>query len=193
MEIAKDKLEITKYLNSISNQLELKGSLNSDDNSIRDKLQTTFLMSDYKSYHLYDSFLIKKSNAYLTFYQVSYKIKNGKYDIGNDELQTIGIKKLKTSYGHIIIRPEFIIDKIAEIFYQKEIDFTAYPIFSDNYYVLISNETGKLFFTDTTIKLIEKLQAVYIEIIENILFIKFLKKFNSADTNSILNFLKLIS
>ena len=193
MEISKDKIAITQYINSLSNQLDLTTSLLNDVNGIREKLSATFLMSDYKNYHLYDSFLIKNSNAFISFYEVSYSIKNGKYNLGDNELQTIGCKKLNTSYGHILIRPEFLIDKIASYFNPIEIDFAAYPTFSDKYYVLIEKDVDKLFFTDKTVNLIENLPKVYIEIIGNVLFIKFMKKFNKVDSDHIIAFLKLIN
>lgn len=53
-----------------------------------------------------------------------------------------GYLNILKDYGKTIIRPETFVDKISELFYPVEIDFTEYKRFSRNYYFL-SNDREK--------------------------------------------------
>ena len=53
----------------------------------------------------------------------------------------IGILTTKNNFGHIFIRPEYVVDKIAELFDPIEIDFPNHKLFSDKFYVLSNDKT----------------------------------------------------
>ena len=57
------------------------------------------------------------------------------------EVTAITTTPLPHDFGHILIRPETIGDKIAEIFEKHELDFEEHPQFSDRYYVSARNES----------------------------------------------------
>jgi len=48
---------------------------------------------------------------------------------------------LSKDFGHVIIRPEHVRDKVAEIFQHRELDFPEHPYFSRFYYVLATDES----------------------------------------------------
>jgi len=50
------------------------------------------------------------------------------------------IMELNRFFGHSLIRPEKLSDKISEIFNRRELDFSDHKEFSKNYYFLSDNE-----------------------------------------------------
>lgn len=57
------------------------------------------------------------------------------------EYQTWGIINLRKDFGHILIKPETLIDKIHELIKSIEIDFPDDPEFSKKYFVVTNDET----------------------------------------------------
>ena len=94
--------------------------------------------------------------------------------------------KLCNNYGHVLMRPEMLSDKISELFRKIEIDFDIEPEFSKNYFVLSEEED---LFTNTisrsTLNTIGKYKGLFIEINEGYMLI-YLKKGLSKESISIL-------
>jgi len=79
---------------------------------------------------------------HLAFVQVGYSYAYArKYSFGlRYEYQTWGVANLKTDGGHILIKPETVIDKIHELINPIEIDFPDDVNFSKKYYVVTDDE-----------------------------------------------------
>lgn len=94
--------------------------------------------------------LIEYQTRYQTVsnYGASAHTSNHKYFFGH--LST------KKNFGHTLIRPETLADKISELFNQIEIDIKGYRKFSNKYYVL-SNDKEK-FLSALNSKLIKYLE-----------------------------------
>jgi len=110
--------------------------------------------------------------GYITFTQVSYKINSAsKFPTPPTlEWQIWGIAYLKNNYGHILIKPETILDKVHELINPQEIDFEDDKNFSKKYYVVTNDEfKARLQMTPMFRKCISniKLEEFVIEIIED--------------------------
>src|SRR5262249_33376593 len=80
---------------------------------------------------------------HLAFLRIGYSWAYArKYSFGlRYEYQTWGIMNLQNDAGHILIKPETIIDKIHDLINPIEIDFPDDPNFSRNYYVVTNDES----------------------------------------------------
>ncbi len=57
------------------------------------------------------------------------------------EFQQWGILNLSKDYGHILIKPETMLDKVHELIHHIELDFDDDPEFSKKYYILTDDKT----------------------------------------------------
>src|SRR4029077_7250015 len=73
----------------------------------------------------------------LVFLQVGYSYSYArKYSFGlTHEYQTWGFITLKKDFGHILIKPETLLDKLHEFLNPLEVDFPDDPDFNTGYYV----------------------------------------------------------
>ncbi len=51
------------------------------------------------------------------------------------DLCAVGMLQLPQDLGHVVMTPERVEDKIADVFKHRDIDFADYPVFSSRYYV----------------------------------------------------------
>jgi hypothetical protein len=112
----------------------------------------------------------------LVFIQVGYSYAYGrKYSFGlTYEYQTWGVTTLKNDFGHILIKPETLLDKIHDLISPVEIDFPDDLEFSKRFYVVTNDATKaraqlKDSFRATITKL--SLKDFIIEIVNNKLVI----------------------
>ena len=156
------------------------------------KLEHSFLLNEYESVKYNTSFRVNgcPEITHLIIVKVLYKIRSGKYNLGNEELQIIGIKQLPQDFGNILIRPETLADKIVEFLHHTEIDFINYPDFSSKYYVL-SNEISlcQEFATENRIQLIEKQRDIFIQVKGDVVIAKFFRGLTEDDFAGMIDFL----
>ena len=146
------------------------------DIKLFDALDKSLMLSEYSDCYYYKSYKLLHSEGYasLILAQLLYELRNGKYNLGNAELQLIGVKQLNTNYGNIFLRPEKSADKIAEFFTRTEIDYYDYPLFSSKYYLLADDEhLCHCFSTPQRIALIEQQHEISIQVIQDLLIAKF--------------------
>jgi hypothetical protein len=113
-------------------------------------LTFNFDFSTYELFRLYKSYFIAQVirienediKCYITFTQVSYQLPGaGKFPHKPiEELQIWGILFLKNNFGHILIKPETILDKIHELINPIELDFEDDRHFSNKFYVVTNDE-----------------------------------------------------
>jgi len=51
------------------------------------------------------------------------------------DLCAVGLLTLPMNLGHVVMSPERLADKVADLFRHRDIDFENYPVFSSHYYV----------------------------------------------------------
>ncbi len=101
------------------------------------------VLADYKRADIIAPFDIVNCNkSYITFTEVEYTYRGGPRGSDREaiEYQAWGITKLSRNFGHIIIRPETIIDKIQEIFGHHKVDFKEDEAFNNKFYVLAADK-----------------------------------------------------
>lgn len=92
------------------------------------------------------------------------------------EYAIVAYLQLKKNYGHVLMRPELLSDKISELFRKVEIDFNDQPEFSKNYFVL--SEEEDLFtktVSDTFLNTIGRHKGLFIEISNDQMILTFKK------------------
>lgn len=116
----------------------------------RKTLKTLQQLNTFKGYNqifLYEGFQLS-SNGYnsslllLSVNSIIEKVSNRNQIKRKQvtEWEFFGLVNLTKDYGSVYIRPETIADKITELIFPVEIDFSDNPEFSKKYYVLASNE-----------------------------------------------------
>lgn len=106
----------------------------------------TFEAKKFEAFRGYDKanispVLCLNKSFYLAFTQVTYSIFRGKYSSGSHaEMQVWGTVPLKKNYGHILIKPETLLDKVCEWIHHVEIDFEDDAAFSNKFYVIATDE-----------------------------------------------------
>jgi hypothetical protein len=84
--------------------------------------------------------------AYLTFIQFNYKLQTSfrgtmrDPDASYTEGQTWGMIFLKEDYGHVLIRPERMADRICELISHQELNFEDDKEFNRKFHVLTNDE-----------------------------------------------------
>jgi hypothetical protein len=98
---------------------------------------------------------------YLAFIEVRDYLPRDKYSsAGSIEYQTWGTLKLAKNYGHILIRPESLIDKILEFINPIQLDFPEDKKFSRGFFVLTDDKfKADFFFTPTLRELIKAIDV----------------------------------
>ena len=161
-----------------------------------DFLDKALLLSHYRSIDYYNAYCFKTSDNYegmLFTILVLYSIRSGKFDIGGYDIQLLALRELPHPYGHILIRPETVTDKISEWFQHIETDFPANPGFSGNNYFLSDNKMlSNEFATQKRLSGIEKHRDIYIEINGDIMMAKFQRNINFTDGCSLIELMKEI-
>ncbi|MGC4038296.1 MAG: hypothetical protein QM764_20200 [Chitinophagaceae bacterium] len=102
------------------------------------------LFNYYEINHLGPVFIINETavSFYLNFVEVAYSKNSGNIHTSKTciDLQTWGMIYLKENYGHIVIKPESILDKIHDLINPIELDFKEDKIFSNKFYVITNNK-----------------------------------------------------
>src|ERR1700739_4390650 len=92
----------------------------------------SFPFNEFELFHYYVSFstgpAIRLANGagnfYVTFPQVTFTCTNGRYaDSRFNENETWGIAYLKKNFGHILIKPETLLDRIHDLINPIDIHF----------------------------------------------------------------------
>ena len=134
----------------------------------------------------------------LIFIQVGYSYSYArKYSYGlTYEYQTWGVIKLKYDFGHILIKPESLLDKIHELINPMEMDFTDDAEFSKAFYVVTDDEVkARLLLTQSFRTCIKKLvvKDFIIEILADKLIIGNRKTIQSDSAIDLTDFMDNLS
>ncbi|MFH2008316.1 MAG: hypothetical protein ABI333_17155 [bacterium] len=84
------------------------------------------------------------------------------------DLCAVGLVTLPMDLGHVVMTPERLADKIADLFQHRDIDFEDYPLFSSRYYVTADDAT--LFRDNVPRAMLEAIEACpgfHLEILGN--------------------------
>lgn len=151
------------------------------------------ILKNYTEVYLYNSLCIAGTSGkgFISVVQVNSAMFTGKRYVLDNELQLIGLKKLDRNYGHIIIRPETFEDKINELFNKQEIDLKEFPKFSSRYYFLAKDEfSAHSFAIPKRLELIEAQKEVLMEVMEDVLLVRYARKLNEEDLESMIQLIK---
>lgn len=170
------------------------------DNGCDDKLHEEYcellngtkLIQGYKSFEMIKSFRLKTdSSSEILILNLLYSINTGKQIYERTETQIFGFKKLKKNYGHLLISPESIEDKIRDWFEKSDIDFKDFPKFSSKYLFQADDKNkAESFATAGRLNLIEQQTNIIIEVKNDLLVAKYPRNMNSDDFYSMTSFLK---
>ncbi len=186
---------IEEILSNYSNQFQEIDQPTEEEKNVFSIVDEALILKEYDNIEFNKLLNIKEltKSAWLTLVNVDYSLYSGKQRQIYGDLQLIGIKVLRFNYGHLLIRPETLGDKITELFHHTEIDIKEFPEFSSKYYFISDNEALALSFaSQQRLMLIETQKEITIEIINNTLIAKFPRFLNSADFESMLDFIKNI-
>ena len=162
-------------------------------------------LSSFDSYQEYTMIVISETvklvknhnQSFLSLLNINYSFKGRKIPQNTQEecvYEVIGLAELRKDYGRVLIRPETIADKIAEIFEHVELDFNTDKEFSRKYYVLSNNESKfRMQVTTPFLNCIAKFDNLEIEINGTILIVRTRKPFSSEIAKSIADFLSDIN
>lgn len=168
----------------------------SEENKLIKRLSQFSTLNEYDKISLIDAYkfynLQNNSNlALLTFNYHDVTIGNhGPRVTKNIYCELIGLTSINYNIGHVLIKPETVIEKLIELVNPIEIDFKENKEFSSKYYVLANDE--KKLRENIDLNLLEhinKHKELYIEIINGIILIRTLKP---VDSNSIKTVVELI-
>lgn len=100
----------------------------------------------------------------------------------NHELHWLAIRELKDNFGNILIKPDYLSDKLAEFFDIALINPENNPEFSVKYHFSSTAPARAVeFATHERLKVIEKVDDLMIEVNENILIARCMRKLKPAD------------
>lgn len=135
--------------------------------------------------------LYTDTEAHIVIAQISTSFSSGRVSHSGVDPQVIGIKKLHENFGHILIRRETLVDKLAEIFRKTEMDFKEYPEFSKKYYYMSKDEfPGRKFATPKRIALINDADNLIVEVIGDNLIMRFPRIITQVDCEMMVRVLK---
>lgn len=98
------------------------------------------------------------------------------------ELHWLAIRELKEDFGHILIKPDYLADKLAEFFDIALINPDNNPEFSVKYHFSSTDPARAIeFATPERIKVIEKVDDLMIEINQNMLIARCMRELKPAD------------
>lgn len=112
---------------------------------------------------------------YLEFIEILYRTGGQRYSSGiHVEYQTWGIINLKSSFGHILIKPETFLDKVHDLINPVDIDFEDDKEFSKKFLVVTNDKVKAQMqmtknFRDCIMQI--QLKEFIIEIVDNKLII----------------------
>lgn len=134
-----------------------------------------------------------EGRMYFVLTEVSYKLNYGKRRSDYTEIQAIVIKVLDSDYGHMLIRPETLEDKVLEWFKRTEMDFPGHSKFSSRYFcVTKDNSLAVQFLTDSRLDLISSQKEIFMEVRNNILLAKYARIVSETDCASLIGFITKI-
>ena len=136
------------------------------------------ILKDTKNLELFDAKIIQQYPFQYTHCFISYDlqiVQGGKSGVFRDTIKEpyqFSFIELNRFFGHVIIRPENLSDKVIELFKRKEIDFKEHKQFSNNYYFLAENEeTARSSVNWKFLDTINSYDQLIVEIINNRLFL----------------------
>lgn len=140
----------------------------------------------------------KSSSFFITFTQVAYKLANANRWVSPAtlEYQMWSILFLKQKTGHILIRPETLLDKIHEIINPIELAFEDDKGFNKKFYVITNDELkARQFLTPLLRSFIRniKLADFVIEILDNKLIVGNRRTIDTTSTLLLAEFLDSVS
>ena len=163
------------------------------DLSINIKDFDIFNQNELNSYGAVFRILKNSRFFYINFLEILYRTGGSRYSSDvHVEYQAWGFINLKNNFGHILIKPETLLDKIHNMINPVDLDFEDDKEFSKKYLVVTSDrQKAELQMTQnfrTCIKQIE-LNEFFIEIFENKLIIGDKKIVSLESTLSFAKFL----
>jgi len=190
---------IAETLQSLLPEFTFRQATEKDEKSILDLLAQSTDFGQYSSVRLSEiaELIHNENHSFLCLINLEFIFKGIKCPQHVNyvfEQELIGIAVLRKDYGRVIIRPETLADKIAELFNSTEVDFADDQAFSSRYYVLAENESLFRFSVSSEFrKAIKKFNEIEIEIIGNILIARFKKPFSDESGSEIVNFMSEIN
>lgn len=101
-----------------------------------------------------------------------------------DDGYLYGLITTNLSYGHVLIRPEKILDKVTEFFNPIEIDFQNHKKFSNQFFVLSDNKEFLIRnFSSNLLEYLSKFKKLELEIINNQCLFRLEKSINKKETH----------
>jgi len=140
----------------------------------------------------------EQKTFYLVFVEVSYKIGTGaRYSsYEGREYQTWGVMNLRNKYGHVLIKPETILDKIHDLINPIDLDFADDKDFSRHFYV-VTNDALKanslLSVSCRNCVMNTRSMELIIEVIDNQLIIGNKKIIQTGSAIDLVNFMSSLS
>jgi hypothetical protein len=186
---------ITALLSQLNHDLIPLNTPVEGNQEILDILEKSGILNDYSSITYFNSCLVTETgvSAHFIIADVGYTSNKSKYTTVYSEPQAIIVKNIDFDYGHILIRPESLGDKLSEIFSRAEMDFPENNRFSSKYYVQSEKpETARSFFNNSRMSLIEQHDGLFIEIMGNFLIAKYIKILNVEDCRLLLDLARKI-
>ena len=97
-----------------------------------------------------------------------------------------GIISTKLNYGHVLIRPEKILDKVIEIFNPVELDFPHHKKFSRQFFVLSDNQRFVLQnFNFEILEFLSSFKKLELEIVKNHCLFRLEKSINKKEAHQL--------
>jgi hypothetical protein len=114
----------------------------SNDFDIKCDFKEFALFQDYESVEVQNLFTVIRSgkSCHLSLLRVTYTYQTKWGTRLHTDLQLWGIATLKNDFGHVIIKPETLGDKIHEWLHSVELDFEEDPQFSRRFFVLAKDK-----------------------------------------------------
>jgi len=154
----------------------------------------------YESYHIGPVVRFQNNSAifYTAFIQVAYKATYANKFVHPPikEYQTWGVAFLKSNFGHILIKPETLLDKIHDLIKPIELEFEDEKEFSNRFQVVTKDKLkANLQMTPTFRNHIQNIQTkdFVIEIIHNTLIIGNKKVIKTGSARDFIEFLAKVS
>lgn len=132
------------------------------------------LLNNYKNISIAAAYNYKNISSFILNVDSEIVTFTGRVPIRQEisEPYFCSVIQCKKKYKRIIIRPETIIDKIAEIFKPIEVDFDTHKVFSKNYYVITNDETKEAILDDKILDCLQYTEGLFIEFIDEYILIR---------------------
>ncbi len=174
--------KVNKTFNAL--KVWFDGFVEADMNHLEGLVSNARMLKAYQSVYTHPRLL--HNHEYRMTVIASGLMVNGKDT--DHELHWLAIRELSENFGHILIKPDYLKDKLAEFFDIAAINPERNPEFSVKYH-FSSTEPARAFDFATSDRLhkIEKVDDLMIEINGNMLIARSMRELNPADCVSLVS------